>query len=491
MRRLGTRQDRMATHHSCPQQEPKDLAHTLLSLFTALLMPGLLWAAAYVFARVGRALDVPTSELILLLLTMPIPLCLGYVLAHQASLPATLFQRIAPMLVPLWLLLAAAGPIIWWMQSELRFLIQVLATLVVAYGLYVLSFAWKSEQRQVSTLRARSLVCLCGLFLLTGGSMGVGWYTAANNTLYDNPSSHTVGYGIATYRYQPFIDNNFWAPPATPPTLRIAINHPKLDGAIALLPVYGAVVQAVYTDLTVEEQDNKLVSSSWLHDVVRCRDTSAAYQALIDNKVDLFFGMPPSPKQLEIMKRHGLHPVIKPIAREAFVFFVHKDNPILNLSQEQIRGVYAGRMSNWNQVGGLDAMIMPFQRPEDSDSQTAMQQIVMRGLAMTKPIRHEYKTARGEFVNQVADYRNWPDALGYSFRWHVTEQFLPESIRFLSVDNVFPTPETIRDGTYPYIVPLVIVSCRPLSRESKELIDWITGVEGQALIARTGYVPLQ
>jgi phosphate transport system substrate-binding protein len=61
----------------------------------------------------------------------------------------------------------------------------------------------------------------------------------------------------------------------------------------------------------------------------------------------------------------------------------------------------------------------------------------------------------------------------------------------LSGDNVFPTPDTGRDGTYPYIVPLVIVSCRPLSRESKELIDWITSTEGQALIARIGYIPLQ
>ena len=462
------------------ERTPPDLAYTLFSLFLALILPGLNLFVAYAFARLCSAFDLKISEFIPLILTTPIPFCLGYIWARQAPLPETLFQRFAPMLAPLWLLFTVTGPIIWWMQREAHFLIQLLAALTTIYGLYILGFAWKSERRQISTLRVRGLAWLCVLFLLTGGSMGTGWYAVVSNTLYDQPPPQIVGREILTPHYQPFAESNLLSVSATPPTLRIATNHPRLDGAVALLPIYGAAAQAIYADLSVTEQK-----------VVRCSGAPTAYQALLDGQIDIFFGMPPSPEQLESMKQQGLHPVIKPIAKEAFVFFVNKDNPVINLNPEQIRAVYTRRLTNWNQAGGADAPIVPFQRFEGSVSQTTMQQLVMRGQGMARPLRQEYQTDMGDIVNQVAAYRNWPNALGYSFRWDALKQFPAESIRFLSVDNVFPTPETIRDGTYPYIVPLVIVTCHPLSRESKELIDWITSPEGQALIANTGYVPLQ
>jgi phosphate transport system substrate-binding protein len=144
---------------------------------------------------------------------------------------------------------------------------------------------------------------------------------------------------------------------------------------------------------------------------------------------------------------------------------------------------------NWNELGGTDNAIAPFQRHEGSDIQLTMQQLVMRGQTMAHPLRHEFRTMAGDVINRVAEYRNWPNALGYSFL-RQTAEFASEPVRLLSVDGVFPTPENIRDGVYPYIVPLVVVSCRPLSRESKELIDWIASAEGQSLITRTGYVPL-
>jgi phosphate transport system substrate-binding protein len=60
----------------------------------------------------------------------------------------------------------------------------------------------------------------------------------------------------------------------------------------------------------------------------------------------------------------------------------------------------------------------------------------------------------------------------------------------LAIDGVEPTPENIQSGAYPFTVPLVAVTARPLSAQSQRLLDWISGPEGQELLERVGYVPL-
>ena len=61
----------------------------------------------------------------------------------------------------------------------------------------------------------------------------------------------------------------------------------------------------------------------------------------------------------------------------------------------------------------------------------------------------------------------------------------------LAIDGIEPTPENIASGAYPFTEPVLAVTARPLSPQSKSLLDWILGPEGQDLIARIGYVPLR
>ena len=96
----------------------------------------------------------------------------------------------------------------------------------------------------------------------------------------------------------------------------------------------------------------------------------------------------------------------------------------------------------------------------------------------------------GDLINDIAEYRNRSDAIGYSFRWYATAQYANPDIRLLAVDGVPPTEENIRSGSYPLTVPFMAVTVRPLSPESEKLLEWMTGHEGRDLIRRTGYTPL-
>jgi len=79
-------------------------------------------------------------------------------------------------------------------------------------------------------------------------------------------------------------------------------------------------------------------------------------------------GARPSKEQVEYAEECGTTFKYTQIGTEAFVFFVHKDNPIDSLTVEQIKGIYSGEITNWSEVGGDDEKIVAFQRNEGSGS---------------------------------------------------------------------------------------------------------------------------
>lgn len=222
-----------------------------------------------------------------------------------------------------------------------------------------------------------------------------------------------------------------------------------------------------------------------------CNNTAAAFDRLLNGEVDIYFGPPLSSAQKEMAQARNLVLTQTPLALEAFVFLVHKENPVENLSQDQIRRIYTKEITNWRDVGGPDIRILAFQRPSNSGSQAIMEAMVMKGGSMATPIAEEYQSGMGDLVRQVAAYRNRHNALGYSFRWYATVQFSSPDIKLLSLDGVEPTVASIRDRRYPVTAEVVAVTARPLSEQSRALLEWLIASQGQKVIGLTGYVPVE
>ena len=440
----------------------------------------------YEYYEVIDALWLPLT----LICTLVPAVCAGLFMALVFRPPQTLAGRLCPLLVPALIYLLISIPAI---RAEGALFEQwgPLAILfATVYAVFLITFLVASAVKSRPSGGMRGNILLAALTSLIFTAAACNLYEVVSNTLYDE-DWESVGHGVDEYRYFPFhsdagsglVHLDYDA------SLRIDSNHPHVDGAIALLPVYGSVVAATYKNVqwdTASGEDEKV----GLWSIFSCTNTPSAWRRLINDEIDIFFGAPPSNEQLEAMREAGLEPVITPILKEAFVFMVHTDNPVENLSIAQIQDIYTKNITNWEDVGGPDERILPFQRPEGSGSQSTMQDTVMQGNPMASPLREERMEGMGDIINAVADYRNRPNSLGYSFRWYATEQFPSDDIRFLAVDGVLPTVENIRNGSYPYTVSFVMVSCRPLSDESKALMDWILGAQGQELIAKTGYVPL-
>ena len=278
-------------------------------------------------------------------------------------------------------------------------------------------------------------------------------------------------------QYHPHLPNSKVAKPDAPASLELNGDIPRLDGATALYPVYAAFANAVFP----AEEINTSLS---------CNTTAGAYDAIVFGDVDIIFVAAPSDQQQKFAKEEGVELIYTPIGREAFVFFVNSKNPLEDISLEQIQGIYSGDITRWKELGvqGLGS-IRAFQREDGSGSQSALQRL-MGDIPLIDPPRENVIAGMGGIISKTADYRNYKNALGYTFRFYATEMVQNDQIKLVSVNGVAPTLENIENGCYPIASEFYAVTRSDASENTKKLLEWIIGPEGQQLIEKTGYTPL-
>ena len=162
----------------------------------------------------------------------------------------------------------------------------------------------------------------------------------------------------------------------------------------------------------------------------------------------------------------------KAVGRDALVFIVNEENPVQSLTLGQLRDIYAGRVTNWSEVGGADAPIVAFQRGEDSGSQTLFQKLLI-----------------GD--GSVAAYNNSANAIGFSVYYYIDQMYSQPGLRLLAVEGVEPSNDTIAAQEYPLcndFYAVIRANAAPDSPE-RRLYDWLSTDAGRACIEKAGYVP--
>jgi phosphate transport system substrate-binding protein len=299
-----------------------------------------------------------------------------------------------------------------------------------------------------------------------------------------------------------------------PSDFQISDNFPVMDGVTEFYPIYAAILNETY-NLPDKNEFGKYLTRS---------KTPNAYDRLIRGAADVIFVLQPSDGQLDSARKAGAEISLTPIAREAFVFFVNQNNPVSDLTIGQIQDIYAGKITNWRQVGGQDIKILPFQRPDDSGSQTTMLKEVMKDRKITKPMMDEYATGMAPVVTHVAltRYRDSAESIGYSFRFFAQNMVTLDlgtplerdlgtplgriggvyrrsdgtvnpdaAVKLLRINGIEPSEENIRSGAYPLTVEIYAATAGTKNPHARELIDWILSPRGQDLVERSGYVGVE
>ena len=257
---------------------------------------------------------------------------------------------------------------------------------------------------------------------------------------------------------------------------------PPLDGSTACIPLMAQML-ADTTGMDLEEARSSIVVST----------TAYAWQnfGLYDTTTRMLLVYEAPDYIKEELQEANVQLEQKPVGVDALVFIVNEDNPVQALSQQQLRDIYAGKITNWKDVGGKDQQIVAFQRSEDSGSQTLFKKLLIQGGELMDPPTELAPAAMGELVDSIADYNNSANAIGFSVYYYIDQMYTKPGLRLLAVDDVAPSNETLADGSYPLCNDFYAVIHPDSAADSPErqLYDWLDTADGIACIRKAGYVP--
>ena len=262
-------------------------------------------------------------------------------------------------------------------------------------------------------------------------------------------------------------------------------NFPRMDGSTSTAPLAEAAAAVLLGE--PREAVSELAS-----DFSR---TTQSFRNLANGLCDILIVSEPAPEVFTELEAMGFEIEIAPIALDALVFVVNAGNPIDNLTHRQIQDIYTGKISNWQEIGGDDVEIVPFQRNAEAGSQVLMEKLVMDGRDMTEAPTQSFMVAfgMGEMITAMKGFDGSASSIGYTVFFFAEDMGMAEGLKILSVDGVTPNAETIRSGEYPFINPYYVVIGADESENSSARImwSWLQSNDGQKLVDLEGYVSIR
>lgn len=261
-----------------------------------------------------------------------------------------------------------------------------------------------------------------------------------------------------------------------------------IDGSTATIPITAELARQ-FCDISDDE----------VRDYVDHNTTHYAYMNLIytaknNNNYEkkyLIFATEPSEYEHKEAKIEGVELDVTPVAMDGFVFITHKDNPVESLTVEQVQKIYSGEITNWKEVGGNDAEIIPYQRESNSGSQTAMEQLVMKDVRLMEPAKgYRIWTGMAELIEKVAEYENKENSIGYTYYYYINNLYKNENIKVLNINGISPDNENLINRSYPFTTAYYAVTVKGHQGKMTQLRDYLLTEEGQEIIKMAGYCPV-
>ncbi len=209
--------------------------------------------------------------------------------------------------------------------------------------------------------------------------------------------------------------------------------------------------------------------------------SGAGVQELINGNSDICSSSRPlSPEEVRQMaERYRSVGVSILCAKDALSIVVNVSNPVNNLTEQEVKGIFAGSIKNWSELGGQSMPITVYRRESNSGTFLYFEEHVLFGeeySSLSVPL-----PGAQAMINAVAADSS---AVGYSTNAYA------HKVKSLSVNGVEPTLTNVRQGRYPISRYLYFYTVKPPEGDVKKFVDWVTGGEGQKTVKENGYVPL-
>jgi len=228
--------------------------------------------------------------------------------------------------------------------------------------------------------------------------------------------------------------------------------------------------------------------------------THGAWLNLADGAADILFLVAPTKDELAYFAERGVDIEMKVFGHDGLVFMGNKANPVKNLSSEQIRSIYSGKLKNWNKVkGGKNADIIAYIRNPESGSQRLFENLVWGGYDMPDFYQLGFKEGDvdpdvGKRTKTITESDGMEEitrkvlinqyAIGFNIMSYIDSEFADSGLKLFSIDGFAPTTENFASGDYPYLTTsyVAIRADEPEDSPARKLYDWVGTQESLDLI---------
>ena len=189
----------------------------------------------------------------------------------------------------------------------------------------------------------------------------------------------------------------------------------------------------------------------------------------------------------------GVAPVEYVVGQDALAVYVHKDNPLEEITLSQLESIYAdgGTTTKWSELGielpGGSDEIVRVSRQNNSGTYAYFREAVLKD--------NDFKLGSIDLSGSsdvVAMVEKTASAIGYSGMGYATDNV--KMLKIKSTDDgdaVAPTADNVINGTYPIARPLMIYTAGEPNDTLQTYLDWILGENGQGIVSEMGYVPVK
>jgi phosphate transport system substrate-binding protein len=197
-------------------------------------------------------------------------------------------------------------------------------------------------------------------------------------------------------------------------------------------------------------------------------------------------------EEIDEAQANGVEPVEHIIARDAIAVIVNPNNPVSELTLQQISDIYSGKYTNWQEVGGEDRPIVRLSRETNSGTHVYFLETVLRlGSKDDKTLFSMDTLLLPSSEGIISEVRDNPNAIGYDGLGYV-----PDDLKTIAIAKeaggmyVLPSIETVNDKTYAIARDLYMYTNGEPTGIVKEYLDWILSDEAQLIVAELGFVPV-
>ncbi len=284
-------------------------------------------------------------------------------------------------------------------------------------------------------------------------------------------------------------------------------NYPRVDGSSSTQPLNNLIACKLlgwrYEWMPFEAgngiwqlvPNREDVPNNFFGERIKSSQTHNSIINLIDNQTDIIISARKMSADEKLYAESvGVSLIETPIALDALVFLLNKQNVVKSLTVKQVQDIYLGNITNWNELGGANEVIRPFIRNANSGSQEMMKEIVMDNTSMPDwDVGHndEIISTMALVYGELSIVQN-----GICFSPHYYKEYIIRdavgagNVKSIEINKIYPDAKSIKNKSYPFVSNVYVSIRSDIDHNSMtyKLYEWLQTEPGKRVIRESGYV---